>query len=51
MYFLNMYVLFNLKYCIAELRVREDRVSLGQYSVKKFFALNWNIACNILLRK
>ena len=30
MYFLNMYCLFNLKSCIAELQAREDRVALGQ---------------------
>jgi len=50
MYFLNMYSLFNLKSGIAELQVREDKVSLEQYLVIKFFALNWNIDWNVLLR-
>jgi len=39
MYFLNMYSLFNLKSCIAQLQAREDRVSLEQYSVKQFLSI------------
>ena len=38
MYFLNMYSLFNLISCVAELQAREDRVSLEQYSVKQFLS-------------
>ena len=38
MYFLNMYSLFNLKSCIAELQASEEKVSLEQYSVKQFLS-------------
>ena len=38
MYFLDMYSLFNLKSCIAELQAREDRVSLEQNSVTQFLS-------------
>ena len=38
MYFLNMYSLFSLKSCIAELQGRENRVSMEQYSVAQFLS-------------
>jgi len=38
MYFLNMYSLFSLKSCIAQLQGRENRVSMEQYSVAQFLS-------------
>ena len=41
---LDMYSLFNLKFCIVELQTKEDRVLLEQYlDIIFFFALNWNM--------
>ena len=39
MYFLNMYSLFSLKSCIAQLQGSENRVSMEQYSVAQFLSI------------